>query len=140
MCVLLFVDRFGRRNCLIYGSAAMFIFFIIYTILGDERLYPNSENLPSNRPVGQVMIAVTFFFIFKFSITWAPCAYVVASELFPPRVKSKGMAIAISSGWLADFLLAFFTPFIIGAIGFSYGYVFSGCFVICICVHHSIRP
>jgi SP family sugar:H+ symporter-like MFS transporter len=36
------------------------------------------------------------------------------------------MALSTSSNWLWNFLLAFFTPFITGAIDFRYGYVFAG--------------
>lgn len=37
------------------------------------------------------------------------------------------MSLATASNWLWNFLLAFFTPFITGAIDFRYGYVFAGC-------------
>src|SRR6201999_2007943 len=37
------------------------------------------------------------------------------------------MAIATASNWTWNFLLAFFTPFIISAIDFRYGYVFAAC-------------
>jgi SP family sugar:H+ symporter-like MFS transporter len=40
------------------------------------------------------------------------------------------MALSTASNWLWNFLLAFFTPFITGAIDFRYGYVFAGCNVI----------
>jgi MFS transporter, SP family, sugar:H+ symporter len=123
------VEKYGRRKCLMYGAASMLVFFIIYASLGVKSLYPNGKNFPSDREVGKGMITVTCFFIFCFAISWAPCAYVLASELYPLRVKSKGMAIAIGANWLANFLLGFFTPFITGAIGFYYGYVFSGCLI-----------
>jgi SP family sugar:H+ symporter-like MFS transporter len=37
------------------------------------------------------------------------------------------MAMATASNWGWNFLLAFFTPFIVGDIDFRYGYVFAGC-------------
>jgi SP family sugar:H+ symporter-like MFS transporter len=37
------------------------------------------------------------------------------------------MSLATASNWLWNFLLAFFTPFITGAIDFRFGYVFAGC-------------
>jgi SP family sugar:H+ symporter-like MFS transporter len=40
------------------------------------------------------------------------------------------MALSTASNWLWNFLLAFFTPFITGAIDFRYGYVFAGTNVI----------
>lgn len=40
------------------------------------------------------------------------------------------MALSTASNWLWNFLLAFFTPFIVSAIDFQYGYVFAGCNVL----------
>ncbi|KAI8943256.1 hypothetical protein NX059_001278 [Plenodomus lindquistii] len=40
------------------------------------------------------------------------------------------MALSTASNWFWNFLLAFFTPFITGDIGFRYGYVFAGTNVI----------
>lgn len=37
------------------------------------------------------------------------------------------MSLATASNWLWNFLLAFFTPFIVSAIDFRFGYVFAGC-------------
>lgn len=37
------------------------------------------------------------------------------------------MALSTASNWTWNFLIAFFTPFITGAIDFRYGYVFAGC-------------
>jgi len=36
------------------------------------------------------------------------------------------MAMSTASNWLWNFLLAFFTPFIVGDIDFRYGYIFAG--------------
>lgn len=37
------------------------------------------------------------------------------------------MALSTASNWFWNFLIAFFTPFIDGAIDFRYGYVFAAC-------------
>jgi len=50
--------------------------------------------------------------------------------LYPSRYRAKAMALSTASNWLWNFLLAFFTPFITGAIDFRYGYVFAGCNVL----------
>lgn len=48
-------------------------------------------------------------------------------EMFPYRYRAVSMALAVSSNWFWNFMLAFFTPFITGAIDYRYGYVFAGC-------------
>ncbi|CAL9733662.1 high-affinity hexose transporter Hxt6p [Monosporozyma servazzii] len=124
-----FVERFGRRRCLLWGAATMVCCFVVYASVGVTRLYPNGMNNPTSKGAGNCMIVFTCFFIFCFATSWAPIAFVIVAETFPLRVKAKGMAIAVGANWIWNFLLSFFTPFITGAINFYYGYVFMGCLV-----------
>ncbi|AJS65374.1 Hxt2p [Saccharomyces cerevisiae YJM326] len=123
------VDKFGRRKCLLGGSASMAICFVIFSTVGVTSLYPNGKDQPSSKAAGNVMIVFTCLFIFFFAISWAPIAYVIVAESYPLRVKNRAMAIAVGANWIWGFLIGFFTPFITSAIGFSYGYVFMGCLV-----------
>lgn len=124
---VLVVDRFGRRLCLMTGAAGMLVCMVVFSSVGVTRLYPNGQDAPSSKGAGNCMIVFTMFYIFFFSTTWAPVAYIVVSESFPSRVKSKGMAVSTAFNWLWQFLIGFFTPFITDAINFYYGYVFVGC-------------
>ncbi|QID83663.1 Low-affinity glucose transporter hxt3 [Saccharomyces pastorianus] len=123
------VDRFGRRNCLLYGAIGMVCCYVVYASVGVTKLWPNGEGNGSSKGAGNCMICFACFYIFCFATTWAPIAYVVISETFPLRVKSKAMSIATAANWFWGFLIGFFTPFITGAINFYYGYVFMGCMV-----------
>lgn len=123
------VERFGRRRCLLWGSATMAACFVVFASVGVTRLYPNGEDQPSSKGAGNAMIVFTCFFIFCFATSWAPIAYVIVSETYPLRVRSRAMAIAVGANWVWGFLIGFFTPFITSAIGFNYGFVFMGCLV-----------
>ncbi|CAI5220077.1 ANM_HP_G0036360.mRNA.1.CDS.1 [Saccharomyces cerevisiae] len=123
------VDRYGRRTCLLWGAASMTACMVVYASVGVTRLWPNGQDQPSSKGAGNCMICFACFYIFCFATTWAPIPYVVVSETFPLRVKSKAMSIATAANWLWGFLIGFFTPFITGAINFYYGYVFMGCLV-----------
>ncbi|CAG60202.1 uncharacterized protein GVI51_I00099 [Nakaseomyces glabratus] len=123
------VERFGRRRCLLWGSATMAACFVIFASVGVKSLYPHGRDHASSKGAGNCMIVFTCFFIFCFATTWAPIAYVIVSETYPLRVKNRAMAIAVGSNWIWGFLIGFFTPFITSAINFSYGYVFMGCLV-----------
>ncbi|CCF57722.1 hypothetical protein KAFR_0D00750 [Kazachstania africana CBS 2517] len=122
-----FVERFGRRRCLLWGAVGMICCMVVFASVGVTRLYPNGDDQPSSKGAGNCMIVFTCFFIFCFATTWAPIAYVIVSETFPLRVKAKGMALSTAANWFWNFLIGFFTPFITGAINFYYGYVFMGC-------------
>ncbi|CCF59003.1 hypothetical protein KAFR_0F04080 [Kazachstania africana CBS 2517] len=125
-----FVERFGRRRCLLWGAAVMTVCFAIYGAIGVKALYPNGESQPSSKSAGNVMIVFTCFYIFSFATTWAPIAFVIVAETFPLRVKAKGMAVSVGANWTWNFLIGFFTPFITGAINFYYGFVFMGCLIV----------
>ncbi|CCK69619.1 hexose transporter HXT3 KNAG_0C05180 [Huiozyma naganishii CBS 8797] len=127
-CSLYTVDKFGRRNCLLWGAIGMVCCYVVYASVGVTRLWANGEDNPS-KGAGNCMICFACFYIFCFATTWAPIAYVIISETFPLRIKSKAMSLATAANWLWGFLIGFFTPFITGAINFSYGYVFMGCMV-----------
>jgi SP family sugar:H+ symporter-like MFS transporter len=51
----------------------------------------------------------------------------LAIRLYPSRYRSNAMALSTASNWGWNFLLAFFTPFIVGDIDFRYGYIFAAC-------------
>lgn len=125
---LYIVDRFGRRKCLLGGAMVMFVCFLVYSTIGFAALYPGGDTtLPANKTTGDIMILFTCIFIAAFATTWAPIAFVVVSETFPLRMRSKGMAVATGGNWAINFLVSFLTPFITTAIGFKYGYVFTAC-------------
>ncbi|CCD24116.1 sugar porter family MFS transporter NDAI_0C04560 [Naumovozyma dairenensis CBS 421] len=121
------VERFGRRRCLLWGAATMTACMVVYASVGVTRLWPHGQGNGSSKGAGNCMICFTCFYIFCFATTWAPIPFVVNSETFPLRVKSKCMSVAQACNWLWGFLISFFTPFITGAINFYYGYVFMGC-------------
>jgi sugar porter (SP) family MFS transporter len=125
---LYIVEHYGRRKSLILGSTWMFICFLIFASVGHFSL---DRNDPSRTPKsGVAMICFACFFIFGFATTWGPMIWTICGELYPSRYRAKAMALSTASNWFWNFLLAFFTPFITGAIDFRYGYVFAGCNVI----------
>jgi len=115
------MEKFGRRKPLIIGglwqSAWLFVFAASGTA-GDP------EN---DKTIGTLMIVSACLFILGFATTWAPGIWILIGETFPTRTRAKQGALATASNWLWNFLLAFFTPFIVSAIGFSYGFIFAGC-------------
>lgn len=119
------VNNVGRRKCLIGGALWMFVCFIIFASLGKFKLArADGTNDPT---VGGVMIAFSCLFIAAFASTWGPLVWAVTGEMYPGQYRAKCIGIATAANWTFTFLIAFFTPFITGAIGFAYGYVFAGC-------------
>ncbi|OJD33589.1 mfs monosaccharide [Diplodia corticola] len=122
---LYFVDRFGRRPCLMAGAAWMFMCFLVFASVGHFAL---DQNNPTSTPkAGSAMIVFACLFIAAYASTWGPMVWAVVGEIYPSRYRAKCMSMATASNWAWNFLISFFTPYITGAIDYRYGYVFAGC-------------
>ncbi|ABN67990.2 Sugar UpTake (tentative) [Scheffersomyces stipitis CBS 6054] len=123
------IERFGRRQCLLVGSAGMFVCFIIYSVIGTTHLFIDGvvDNDNTRQSSGNAMIFITCLFIFFFACTWAGGVFTIISESYPLRIRSKAMSIATAANWMWGFLISFCTPFIVNAINFKFGFVFTGC-------------
>jgi len=117
---LWFIERYGRRKPLIIGGLWQCAWLIVFASVG-------SQGNPDSSTTGSILILSACMFIFGFASTWGPGVWVAIGEIFPLRVRSHSASFATAGNWSWNFLLAFFTPYITSAIGYSYGYVFAGC-------------
>ncbi|KAF8196983.1 general substrate transporter [Pholiota molesta] len=115
------MERFGRRLPLIFGGLWQSAWLFVFAAAGT------AKDPTTNRGIGQLMIVSACMFILGYATTWAPGVWILIGETFPTKTRAKQGALATSSNWLWNFLLAFFTPFITKAIAFKYGFVFAGC-------------
>jgi MFS transporter, SP family, sugar:H+ symporter len=127
---LYIVEHYGRRRSLMAGSAWMCIMFLIFANVGHFSL--DKDDPQSTESAGTALIVMAAFFIAGFAVTWGPMIWTICGELYPSRYRAKGMALSTASNWFWNFLLAFFTPFIVGDIDYLYGYVFFGCNLVAI--------
>ncbi|GJN70999.1 hexose transporter hxt1 [Purpureocillium lilacinum] len=122
---LYIVEHYGRRKSLIGGAAWMFVCLMIFASVGHFVLDVDD---PASTPTpGIVLIVFGSLFVLGFATTWGPMIWTIQAELFPSRYRAKGMALGTASNWIWNFCIGFFTPFIVKAIDYSYGYVFAGC-------------
>jgi SP family sugar porter-like MFS transporter len=99
------IDRFGRRILLLTGVSGL---VIIYMVLGIfYRL-----NLQ-----GKPMLFLVLAAIACYAMSLAPASWVVISEIFPNRIRSSAMSIAITALWTACFLLTYTFPLLNAALG-----------------------
>ncbi|OAX33648.1 general substrate transporter [Rhizopogon vinicolor AM-OR11-026] len=115
------LERFGRRRPLIIGaiwqSAWLFVFASVGTAV---------DSTPDN-VIGKLMIVSACMFIWSFAMTWAPGVWILIGEILPTRTRAKQGSLSTAANWIWNFLLAFFTPFIIDSLDYRYGYVPAAC-------------
>ena len=78
------IDVVGRKSILLFGSASMTVCFGLLTF--------------SNEYVAGILLVV---YSLCFSLTWGPCAVIVATEILPLKVRSRGIALAVAANFLS---------------------------------------
>jgi len=99
------IDRYGRRFLLLIGVTGL---TLTYTLLGIfYRLHVK----------GMPMLALVLAAIAFYAVSLAPAVWVVISEIFPNRIRSSAMSLAVTSLWAACFLLTYTFPSLNAALG-----------------------
>src|SRR5258706_1969271 len=99
------VDRGGRRPLMLLGSAGL---AAIYTAMGFC-YFEGVRGLP--------MLLLVLAAIGCYAMSLAPVAWVVISEIFPNRIRGAAMAVAVSSLWIACFILTYTFPILNAKFG-----------------------
>ncbi|KAF8585286.1 general substrate transporter [Ramaria rubella] len=115
------MERYGRRMPLIIGGLWQSAWLFVFAAAGT------AKDPTTHEGIGKLMIISACLFILGYASTWAPGVWIIIGETFPTRSRAKQGALSTASNWLWNFLLAFFTPFIVKSIEFRYGFVFAAC-------------
>jgi sugar porter (SP) family MFS transporter len=128
---LYLVEKWGRRNLLLFGAIGMavcqFIVAITGTVAGID-----------NQSAQKALIAFVCIYIFFFACSWGPVAWVVTGEIFPLKVRAKSLSMTTASNWLLNFAIGYSTPYMVNPgpgnanMGAKVFFVWGGCCFICI--------
>jgi|HubBroStandDraft_1064217.scaffolds.fasta_scaffold10246_2 SP family xylose:H+ symportor-like MFS transporter len=107
------VDRIGRRLLMLCGCVGIGVSHLLcaWAYLAQWQ--------------GKVVLILTLSAIACYALTIAPVTWVLIAEIFPRRIRSKGVSTAVSALWIASFLLTYTFPFLIrleGAAGVFINY------------------
>ncbi|KAJ5777642.1 Hexose transporter [Penicillium odoratum] len=115
---LLWQDRWGRRPTMLVGAFLMMVFMfanagILAThatiIPMDERSSPE-VSMSISGAASKGLVACTYLFVASYAPTWGPVSWTYPPELFPLRLRGKGVALATSGNWAFNTALGLFTP------------------------------
>ena len=99
------VDRGGRRPLMLFGSAALAVIYILMGVCYHEGV----KGLP--------MLLLVLGAIGCYAMSLAPVTWVVISEIFPNRIRGAAMAVAVTSLWIACFILTYTFPILNAKLG-----------------------
>ncbi|HUE42122.1 MAG TPA: sugar porter family MFS transporter [Candidatus Sulfotelmatobacter sp.] len=99
------VDRVGRRALMLFGAAGIGISHLLlgFTYRAGIKGWP--------------ILLLTLCTIGFYALSLAPVTWVLISELFPNRIRSLGVSVAVSALWIASFILTFSFPLLQRAVG-----------------------
>lgn len=99
LVAMVLIDRIGRKWLILIGSAGMAL-----TLTGLSYLFFTGQTQSI-----MVLIFILGYIAF-FAASLGPALWVVVAELFPNRLRSKGMSIALVSLWVACTVVAIVFP------------------------------
>ncbi|KNG82728.1 sugar transporter [Aspergillus nomiae NRRL 13137] len=115
---LIWLDRWGRRPTLLVGAVLMATFMYangaIMAVHGEvvpggiDGVAQQSMRLHGSAAKG--LIACTYLFVASYAPTWGPVSWTYPPELYPMRLRGKGVALSTSGNWAFNTALGLFTP------------------------------
>jgi SP family sugar:H+ symporter-like MFS transporter len=95
------IDKFGRVKLLLCGGILMFFSLVINTIFSA---------LDQTLTVGWCVLAFASLFIIGFAFSWGPVVWVVCSEMFPLRTRTKAVGLTTSMNWFCTTIIGAVFP------------------------------
>ena len=100
------IDRWGRKPLLIVGAIGM---VVSLTVIAIAFFMHHFE--------GYLILVFILVFIASFAVSIGPVAWVVIAEIFPNKLRSKAMSVAIVTLWAFTFLVSLTFPIILDRLG-----------------------
>ncbi len=110
------VDKLGRKPLLYIGSVGMLVGFLMmgFTLYFSDYSQINSAGLPTiSKSEGIISLVGVLIFIASFAMSMGPVVWVMLSEIFPNKIRSAAMSIAVGAQWLANYLVSQSFPMIV---------------------------
>ena len=108
------VDRFGRRTFLLIGACGCIVSLIFLAALTAQ--FVGTTNKAGERAA----VFFIFFYIFWWCFFVDATQYVYLSEIFPNHLRAQGVALGLSSFYLASEITLVGAPVALNAIGWKF--------------------
>lgn len=102
-----YIDRWGRRPLLMVGLTGQFLALSTVAIL-----FGNGSG-------ATVLLIAVLVFIASFAMSIGPIGWLIASEIFPGKIRGRAMSLASFTIWVSTFIVAQTFPMLNEGIGAS---------------------
>lgn len=110
----IYVDRYGRRRFLLIGSIGCVVSLIFLCALSAE--YLGTDSIAGLRAA----VFFAFFYIFWWCFFMDATQYIYVTEIFPNHLRTQGVALGISSFYLASEVILVGAPVALANIGWKF--------------------
>ncbi|HTJ64175.1 MAG TPA: sugar porter family MFS transporter [Alphaproteobacteria bacterium] len=119
LIAIAFIDRMGRRLLLLAGLIGMGVSLAVVGVA--FRYIGPDAGAASSGPTtaGIVTVAALVVFITSFAFSLGPVVWTVINEIFPARVRGRGVALATAVNWGSAYIVSQFFLSLVDAIGSS---------------------
>ncbi|WP_299524880.1 sugar porter family MFS transporter [uncultured Lutibacter sp.] len=110
------VDKFGRKPLLMIGGFGMLIGFLMmgFTLYFSDYSQLNSAGMPTiSSSEGIISLVGILIFIASFAMSMGPVVWVILSEIFPNKIRSVALSIAVAGQWMANYFVSQTFPIIV---------------------------
>ncbi|KAJ3532528.1 hypothetical protein NMY22_g7708 [Coprinellus aureogranulatus] len=137
---ILYIDKWGRRPMLLFGTLAMG--FWLYLVGGLQARFGNWGEIDGKRvwvvenhgAATRAIIVCSYLFVSSFAITMGPVSWTYPAELYSLKIRGKAVSLATASNWAFNTALAFAVPPLLDAIAWKTYFIF-GTFNFACCIH-----
>ena len=88
------VDKLGRKPLLYIGGVGMLVGFLLLGVSLQQEA------------IGVVSLIGVLIFIGSFSLSMGPVVWVLLSEMFPNKIRSVAMSVAVATQWAANYFVS----------------------------------
>ena len=118
LIAIAFIDQVGRRKLLLAGLIGMGASLVVVG-LAFQFITPEGQAAAGPTTAGIVTVVALVVFITSFAFSLGPVTWTVINEVFPARVRGRGVALATAINWGSAYLVSQFFLSLVGAIGSS---------------------
>jgi SP family xylose:H+ symportor-like MFS transporter len=97
------VDKFGRKPLIYIGSGGMILGFLLLGVSLQQQ------------SVGIISLLGVLIFIGSFALSMGPVVWVLLSEMFPNKIRSVAMSVAVAAQWAANYVVSQSFPVVMGS-------------------------
>ena len=118
LIAIAFIDHVGRRKLLLAGLIGMGASLAVVGV-AFRFISPEGRAVAGPTAPGVVTVAALIVFIASFAFSLGPVVWTVINEVFPARVRGRGVALATAINWGSAYLVSQFFLSLEQAIGSS---------------------